>query len=166
MSAVYIMRLYALYGRKRRILAFLCIFYAAVLASETIIIGIIAHDISCASSFRPIAPIDLWMVTFMSVDILPGPLADLTGCLPSGIRSWSWTFWLPMLTFENLLLGMSLWKSAWLIFEDRRPRIIYVLLRDSMIYFGGVVLAIVANVVGWKVGGVRTALKPPSTRGR
>ncbi|TFY52918.1 hypothetical protein EVJ58_g9741 [Rhodofomes roseus] len=130
---VYIMRLYALYGCNRKILVFLCIFYVGVISSESTIIGIIAHD----SVFEP----------------LPGPLQEITGCIPSGIKPWAWTFWLPMLTFETLLLVLSLFRSMQLIFEDRRPAIIYVLLRDSVIYFGGVVLAIVTNVVGWKVAG-------------
>ena len=45
------MRLYALYGRNRKILAFLCVFYVGVLTSETIIIGVAVHYISCTSSF-------------------------------------------------------------------------------------------------------------------
>ncbi|KAH9934320.1 uncharacterized protein B0H18DRAFT_980980 [Fomitopsis serialis] len=127
------MRLYALYGCNRRILIFLCVYYVGVLTSETTIISMVARD-----------------AVFVS---LPGPLQDLTGCLPSGIKPWAWTFWLPMLTFETLLLCLSLFRSAQLVIEDRRPKIIYVLLRDSVVYFGGVVLTIVANVVGWNVGG-------------
>lgn len=58
-----------------------------------------------------------------------------------------------MLAFESILFIMSLSKSIQLIMEDRRPKIVYVLFRDTIVYFGGILAAIIANMAGWKYGG-------------
>jgi len=131
-SAIYVLRIYALYGCNRRVLLLLCVIYVGVFTSENVIIGIVIRD----AVFDPL------------------PLPTFTGCLPSNIKPYAWTFWMPMLIFETILLAMSIFRSVVLAANDwQTRRLVFVLLRDSVVYFGGVILAILANVVGWKLGG-------------
>ena len=67
-----------------------------------------------------------------------------------------WAYWVPMLVFETVLFALAIAKA----FEEFRrqshtPRILIMLFRDSVAYFGGVLAVILANLVIWSAARVR-----------
>ncbi|KAI0928145.1 hypothetical protein AcW1_005486 [Taiwanofungus camphoratus] len=118
-----------MYGRNRAFLITLCVIYSFVLVSETTIISLIVHD-----------------PRFIEL-----PVAMFTGCLPTNLKPYAWTFWLPMLTFEGIIFFLSLWRVVRIAREGiKTPDLVIALARDSVIYFGGVLIAILINVIVWK----------------
>lgn len=63
--------------------------------------------------------------------------------------------------WESLLLALSLYKSAQQArAEEGTPHLMVVLLRDSILYFGGALATILANFIIWK-SEVRTSYRVP-----
>ena len=58
-----------------------------------------------------------------------------------------WMYWLPILVFESTLFILAVIK-AFRAAQDisKTPRILAVLLKDSITYFGGIFAIIVANL--------------------
>lgn len=53
--------------------------------------------------------------------------------------------------WEALLLALSLYKSAQQVrAEEGTPHLMVVLLRDSVLYFGGALATILSNFIIWK----------------
>ena len=73
-----------------------------------------------------------------------------TGCIPTWASSYNWVYWVPMVTFESLLFILAITKSVHLArTEANTPRILAILLRDSVCWFGGVMVVILANLIIW-----------------
>ena len=81
------------------------------------------------------------------------PLLREKGCLPMDIPPWSWTYWIPSVIFDTTLFLLSLWKTVAIVVESTAssPRLLVVLLRDSFLYFGGVMFWSIANLVAWYI---------------
>ena len=78
---------------------------------------------------------------------LPPPLPTCFGGVPDKNV---WTYWVPMLSFESILFAAALFKAFKVTREEAfTPRILTVLLRDSIAYFGGVGAIAVTNLVVW-----------------
>lgn len=79
-----------------------------------------------------------------------------TGCVPIDIPRWCWTYWVPALTFDSTLFLLSLLKT---IHVSRDPvqqsSLLSVLLRDSFLYYGGVMMVALANFMAWYIKPVR-----------
>ena len=59
-----------------------------------------------------------------------------------------WAYWIPILTFESTLFVLATIKAIEVArHEFRTPKILAVLLRDSVAYFGGIVAIILTNLV-------------------
>ena len=71
--------------------------------------------------------------------------------MPVDIPPWSWAYWIPLVIFDTTLFLLSLWKTVaiFAIPPASPPRILVVLLKDSFVYFGGVMLWSIANFVAW-----------------
>ncbi len=81
----------------------------------------------------------------------------LPGCIPDHVVSWAWAYWLPMLVFESGLFLLAIFRLLQLGFykcDKRTSNLLVVLLRDSVMYFGGVLAVILANFVAWKASRV------------
>ena len=64
-----------------------------------------------------------------------------------------------MLAFDGILFALATVKAIKVAREDSpSPRLLTVLLRDSVMYFGGASAIAVTNLVVWVAARVRTAL--------
>ena len=70
-----------------------------------------------------------------------------------------WVYWVPLLGFESVIFVLAMYKG---VEESRmgwsKPRVLDVLLRDSLIYFGAVFVNIVVNLLIWIAARVRRAV--------
>ena len=72
------------------------------------------------------------------------------GCAPTNIQTWAWTFWLPVLFFEVPLFLLAVVKSIQVAREEQTSsRIMFILLRDSIMFFGIVLAVILTNCIIW-----------------
>lgn len=83
------------------------------------------------------------MITFLSAFGLPG-------CLPDHVSATQWRYWVPGATFELTLVSLAVAK----LFQVARaknspPRLLQVLLRDSVLYFGGFFATLLCSLVIW-----------------
>ncbi|KIJ35523.1 hypothetical protein M422DRAFT_782536 [Sphaerobolus stellatus SS14] len=123
-------RIYAMFKCNKKLLVVLLTLYALWIGSETILIGLVTSRFKSNEALRDI----------------------FTGCAPTNIPTWCYIYWLPSLAFESLLLILACWKtiqeassSFW------TSKIMVVLLRDSVLYFGGVTLFTIANFLAWYI---------------
>lgn len=91
-----------------------------------------------------------------TVEGLPPPFPTCFGGIPD---KHIWTYWVPMLSFEIVLFATALVKAFAVAREESyTPRILTVLLRDSIAYFGGVGAIAVTNLVVWSAARVSPGL--------
>ncbi|GBE77636.1 hypothetical protein SCP_0105160 [Sparassis crispa] len=77
-------------------------------------------------------------------------VAGHTGCLPVNDYSYAWAYWVPSLGFEIILFVLALWKAVQEVRGDiRTPRLMVVLLRDSIFYFGAACTILLTNFFVW-----------------
>lgn len=136
------LRVYALYGRSRRMLIFLVCCCTVEIAIMAILVG----------------------VTMRKISHLP-VVSTPTGCYYSGIFSLSALFWIPILIFEPILCLLILWK-AWgeeimyrfglglREFDGRpkatsTPRMVKLIARDSLMYFLAIFVELLINTIIW-----------------
>lgn len=82
---------------------------------------------------------------------MPPQFSKLTGCVPIVTQRYAWAYWLPVLVFESIMLSLSVVKSVRQAQEDTRtPYVMVVLLRDSVVYYGGIIGPILINCIVWK----------------
>ncbi|KAI0371864.1 hypothetical protein BV20DRAFT_940904 [Pilatotrama ljubarskyi] len=113
------LRLYALYFRDKRVLACMLTICLGAAASSAFVMGdALAH------------------ITSVAVTLPSGS----TVCVPTGLPSHFYAFWIPMLVSESVLCGLALFRG----FQSYSPgstvfqsgkRIIEILVRDSLFYF-------------------------------
>ena len=86
--------------------------------------------------------------------VIDNPQLALTGCIPEDIPTWSWVYWLPSVGFDSILLLCALWKtlrgSQDTILRARAPLLV-ILLRDSFLYFAGIMLVTLSNLLAWYI---------------
>ena len=76
------------------------------------------------------------------------PPAFLTGCPLATPNKHIWAYWVPMLAFESTLFMLAVVKAFEVARQEvNTSKILAVLLRDSVIYFGGIVAIILTNLV-------------------
>lgn len=77
---------------------------------------------------------------------------QFTGCIPTNVKPYAWTYWIPVLVFESILFLLALVKSIRRGRENAEtPYLLIVLLRDSIIYYGGTLGIILTNFLVWKL---------------
>lgn len=130
MSGILIMRLYLMYRCNRTLLFTLCAMLIVELAIETTLIAEVIYNLKDIT-----LPADITIST----------------CVAVGIKKWAWAYWVPVMVWESLLLALSLYRSAQQAREEAgTPRLMAVLLRDSVLYFGGALASILANFIVWR----------------
>ncbi|TBU23586.1 hypothetical protein BD311DRAFT_791565 [Dichomitus squalens] len=114
------LRLYALYFRNKRILAAITFVSLGAAISSAYVMGQ-ALSLITAVAFK-------------------FPLSGSTVCVPFGLPSNFYAFWIPMLISESFLCGLALYRG----FDSFRPgnnvvqsgrRVLEILVRDSVSYF-------------------------------
>lgn len=66
-----------------------------------------------------------------------------------------WVEWVPYLVYESFIFGLAIYKSV-LLAQDQpeTPWLIYVLLRDSIVFFGGTFSIVLVNCLINAIGRV------------
>jgi len=135
-AVLLVMRIYALYGRSRRVLAlYVCIFIAGIVVGA-------------------------WSVwegrddTENAVYIMP------VGCPVVILRQKAMrlaTAWCMMLIFDTVVFSMTVWKSMKMyrtlsLRLNNSPSILTIMLRDGSLYFGAMMASNIANVLTLSYG--------------
>ena len=147
------MRLYAMYGCDRVLLALLL----SLLLAQTIAQYIILRRIVTGAE-RELPHLRLLLSADAFVSVLAARLPGYsTGCTLQLLDAGRlWTAFVPLLIFESILLALAVVK---VVDTARRgsgtPRILGILLRDSIIYFGGIFSIVLTNLVIYWTGRVR-----------
>jgi len=136
------LRIYAMYGRSKKIMILL----------------VTSFFLSCVGS------IIILTEELLGDQVVSTPLPGLPflQCLTEALPSFWWTFWLPTLAFELLLFGLALYKG----FESIRAQssmggwslgknTLDILVQDSIFYFLVVFSTYLANFLFWTIGGVK-----------
>ena len=97
----------------------------------------------------------------MSVFTAYRPPPPFSGCFPANPSPHLWAYWVPFLCFESVIVALAIVK----IYQEARnkwhtPKILFVLLRDSLAYFGGVFAIVLGNVLMWSVARVSGIVVP------
>lgn len=133
-SGILILRLYVIYRCNRKLLLILCTLFAAELSIECVLLVKIFNNLKPFPDFLLISAVT----------------QQVTGCIPGSIASYAWAYWIPVLIFESVLFTLSLAMSIKQSLSDKSsPYLMRVLLRDSVIYFGGALGSILMNFVVW-----------------
>jgi hypothetical protein len=110
---------------------------------ETILIGLITHEFHC----KLVISRNTMASAYISQanEALRG---IFSGCAPTNIPLWCYWYWVPGVAFESILLFLALYKT---IMEAQKSSVytsdlMGVLLRDSVLYFGGVTLFTVVRL--------------------
>jgi hypothetical protein len=117
-EAILQMRLYALYSLNKKILAIMLTCWVGCLAASSYIMYTVLARVGATAIY------------------IPGGLF----CVPSGVSTHFYTFWIPMLTFESLLCTLALirgfqtYRAKGSLFHSSR-QLVGILIRDSVLYF-------------------------------
>ncbi|KAF9804284.1 hypothetical protein IEO21_09438 [Rhodonia placenta] len=136
-SAILILRLHVVYKCNRKLSLGLCALFVAELSVECVILAKIFYNLQ-------VIPV------FILSQVPPQVVHGITGCIPASIVPYAWAYWIPVFFFESVLFVLSAYKCLQYAREDTKsPYLMRVLLRDSIMYFGGVLSAILLNFVIW-----------------
>ena len=133
------LRLYALYSRSKWILAILSVSFAFTVAASGTIMGTTLNKIE-STLLRQLAHLhtnyNLSVNRVAYSNLVPGmPL-----CLPIGVSSHFYAFWIPILCFETLLCSLAILRG-YLSYKRKEldrlsgRHILEILIRDSILYF-------------------------------
>ena len=145
-AVILILRIYAMYSRNRTLLVVLLVMFLAQLALEMWIL--VPNALRSSGLLLSLFEGPIRRSRYESlVFTLP---AIFTGCIPHNPAAYLWAYWIPMAVLEITLCILAVGKTIVMCRNSpRRPPILSVLLRDSVLYFGGVLTIIIANLVIW-----------------
>ena len=138
-----------MYNRSKVLLVSLLILLAMQIVAETIILGPIVARMRSSWLVLPelVIPADICV----AVTLLP----QFPGCIPTNPSTHTWAYWVPMLAVESILFLLASVKAFDVARKNlHTPKILAVLLRDSILYFGGVMAIILANLMIWSLARV------------
>ena len=76
-----------------------------------------------------------------------------------------WAYWIPITALEFVLFSLAVFKAVEIARKELgTPRILEVLLRDSVMYFGGILAIIIANLVLYRLAKVCRIIFPLNYR--
>lgn len=95
------------------------------------------------------------MLTALRITAVP-PDSRGIGCLPENRARSPWAYFIPMTIFETLVFLLMLTKalSDFMKSDMRTSSLMNVLVRDSVVAFGGTLAWILTNLVIWAIGRV------------
>ncbi|KAG9103575.1 hypothetical protein FRC06_009827 [Ceratobasidium sp. 370] len=97
---------------------------------------------------------------FEKMQAVNEPVPGFRACALKGVPSRMYIYWATNLSFEAILFSLAVFK-AWQNFTGRRgtrpswsgPRILNILIRDSILYFSVIFVTYVMNLIAWSTGG-------------
>lgn len=122
--------MYAMFAHRLKILVALSIMFGVKTVVELVILfRLLSHLISVP---------------------LPPPYS---GCFGVSGREDSWIYWLPTIAFETCLVILAIIQCIQYVRDESgATRLMAVLLRDSIMFFGGMLAAALINCIIWGVG--------------
>jgi hypothetical protein len=155
--AILTLRIYAIYDSSRTVLYILLVLFGMELATEMTLIVIICTHLTGALPIVLIGADTNQLIPLAHVKVLPLPPV-LPGCAPINHFPYAWAYWIPMTVFESALFLLAAAKAVYYILssdaQTETPHLAFVLVRDSLFFFGSVVALIILNLVIWVVGRV------------
>lgn len=143
------LRIYAMYNRNKYLLWGLITLLTLELIAETAIIGPITFHMKSERHYYCPILLGFYLIPFFPV--IQPPLG-LQGCILNNDVSYTYAYWIPMIGFETVVFTLAVIKCVQVArAETDTPRVLMVLLRDSVGYFGGVLAVIVSNCVTWSL---------------
>ncbi|CAL1694026.1 unnamed protein product [Somion occarium] len=125
---ILVLRIYAMYDSNRRLLAALLSLLVAKSIVELTILYIVT--------------------TKMQTVEFPPPIT--AGCFAVNSLTYAWSYWFSLLTFESSLGILALIKCVQCAGDpSTTPQLMIVLLRDSFIFFGGMLAVALINCTVW-----------------
>ncbi|KAJ7260104.1 hypothetical protein C8J57DRAFT_483879 [Mycena rebaudengoi] len=128
------MRLYALYFLNKKVLALMVVTFIISSTSSAVIMGTVLSGITARSQ--------------------PIPGIPLRFCIPVGVPSYFFAFWIPIIAFESLLCALALYrgfqtfKASGSAFQSGR-HLVAILIRDSVLYFLVMFATYLTNMLVW-----------------
>ncbi|KAI0792499.1 hypothetical protein C8Q75DRAFT_753174 [Abortiporus biennis] len=88
-----------------------------------------------------------------------------TGCVPTHVESYAWSFWLPMIIYESTVFLLAISKAIRMANgrPTRRSNFTYILFRDSILYFAPVLAVMLTNCIIWARRDLALSVAFPST---
>jgi len=134
------MRIYAMYGRSKKILTLLVICFISSITAASGVVG--AFTLA------------------ENVTATPFPGSSIHFCVVTSIPSFFYATWIPIVTFETLLFSLALFKGyqSW---KSEVPTgwsgqvALNILIRDSILYFLVVFATYLTNMFIWIFGGAK-----------
>ena len=84
------------------------------------------------------------------------PATHMAGCLPNHSGRNQWTYWLPGLVFEFTLFSLAIARLVQAArARNKAPRVLTVLLRDSILFYGGALSTMACGLIVWASARVR-----------
>ncbi|KAJ7734994.1 hypothetical protein B0H16DRAFT_134691 [Mycena metata] len=126
------MRLYALYFLNKKVLALMVATFIISSASSAAIMATVLRGITATAH----------------------PLPGTTFCVPIGVPSYFFAFWLPIILFESLLCGLALFRgiqtfrASGSVFQSGK-HLVAILIRDSALYFLMMFATYFTNMLVW-----------------
>ena len=143
-AVVLLLRLYVMYDCNRALLLSLSALLAMQLVAESAIVGPIVAKMKRSSFHASSLPALTHLYTAMA---LP---PSFTGCVPNNPSDHTWAYWIPMLVFETTLCVLAIVKSVQIARAQLyTSKVLSTMLRDTVAYFGGILVIIIANFVIW-----------------
>ena len=139
-----------MFNRSKALLVVLSVLLVGQLISETVVLGPILMRMKREESFLCSFVASL-IAALTAIPLIP----PFTGCIPNNPSRHMWAYWIPMTIFETILLALAVAKCFQLARGLHAPKALVVLLRDSVLYLGGVLAILICNLVIWSSARVR-----------
>ncbi|CAA7261228.1 unnamed protein product [Cyclocybe aegerita] len=121
-EVIMILRVYALYRRSNRVLAFLAVLWLAQLIV----------------SIKGVS-------TGFAVHLPPGPA--FVGCILTGTSKWFYAIWIGPLVTDTAIFALTLWRIRPYIGSSQKIPMIHIFLRDGIFYFLAIFLMNFVNAL-------------------
>ncbi|KAF8513377.1 hypothetical protein JB92DRAFT_3096522 [Gautieria morchelliformis] len=120
---ILIIRIYAVYDRSRRLLLLLIALLMAEVASSVVLVIF-----------------NLSQVSFMTMQ-------GSTACQSAASPPLAFTCWIPPIIFETFLMSLML-NKGWCVYRSEGgSKLLHLIIRDNILYFGVMFLALLANCI-------------------
>jgi len=75
------------------------------------------------------------------------------GCFGVNSEPFNYAYWIPTIIFESVLFLLAIYKSIEIAQESATtPNLMFILIRDSVIFYGGMFAVVMTNCIVWAVG--------------
>ncbi|KAF8513361.1 hypothetical protein JB92DRAFT_2923996 [Gautieria morchelliformis] len=123
---ILILRIYAVYNCSRRLLLIMIVFLVAAIVSSS------------------------WLAS-STLSTIAQMVSGTTGCPIGTIPPHAFFFWIPFLIFETFLVALMLCKGWRVYRSEGGSRLLHLIIRDSLFYFGVMFISLLANCILWGI---------------